>query len=112
MSFVRPTTAETLRAAGACDGQIAVVRATWGDGPIPLTAATISRAAKLGLDLDWWATRWLPAPLSTEYERQVVRLWAEYERPSHCQRPPRSLQYRRQAALLLIRLLGLAAEES
>ena len=90
-------TIEWLREHGACANQLAVARREWGD-TIPITAATLERARELQLDVDWWARRWLLAPLRAEYDRQEASLWAEYER----QAAPLRAEYNRQAEELLL----------
>jgi|SRR3990167_8442435 len=99
-------TIEWLREHGACANQLAVARREWGD-TIPITAATLERARELQLDVDWWARRWLPAPLRAEYDRQEASLWAEYDRrvapiwaEYERQRAPLRAEYERQRAPL------------
>ena len=45
---------------GACKGQLAVFRKTWPKGAI-VSLATLRRAGKLGLDLSWFADKFLSA---------------------------------------------------
>lgn len=101
-------TIEWLCEHGACANQLAVARREWGD-TIPITAATLERARELQLDVDWWARRWLPAPLRAEYDRQEASLWAEYERQAALlraeyerQAAPLRAEYNRQAEELLL----------
>ena len=82
----KPVTAADLTSRGATCEQVGVFAAEWPDGAA-WTAANIRRAAELGLDLDWFANAFLPAPLWAEYK------WQEYER---------------QRATLLVRLLDLS----
>jgi len=84
-------------------------RAANGGDTIPITAATLKRARELQLDVDWWARRWLPAPLRAEYDRQEASLWAEYERQAALlraeyerQAAPLRAEYNRQAEELLL----------
>ena len=83
-------TAEALLQRVACETQVAVFRREWPDG-CEVTEATLLRAAQLGLDLNWFARRFLPGSLWEEYERQLA--------------PLRGAEYLRQRVLLIWRLL-------
>ena len=72
-------TAETLEAKGACSDQVATFRRHWPDGARPLLR-TIRKAARLGLDLDWFAEEFLSAPARQEYEKARTQAWREYEK--------------------------------
>ena len=72
-------TAEMLEASGACSDQVAVFRKHWPNGARPLLR-TIKKAARLGLDLDWFARRFLTAPAWAAYlEATAPALAAYYE---------------------------------
>ena len=72
-------TAAMLREHHACEEQVVIFAAEWPAG-CEITEATLFRALELGLDIDWFACEFLPAPLLAEYRRQEVPLLAEYKR--------------------------------
>src|SRR5512138_1117201 len=59
-------TARDLRLISACDSQVAQFAAEWPDG-VDLTLAALKRAAKLRLDLGWFAGAALDAPARKVY---------------------------------------------
>ena len=71
-------TAEMLRQRGACAAQVAVFRAAWPRGICPSLAAC-EKAARLGLNLDWFADHCLPAPARQAYEAAMATAWQAYE---------------------------------
>ena len=75
MSIPHAITHDWLAEHGACEDQRAVFAAEWPDGVV-LSEAALLRAADLELDLEWFAEKYFPAPLRTEYERQVAPLRA------------------------------------
>ena len=72
-------TRESLAALGACADQLQTFAAEWPDG-VEVSEAALLRAAAMGLDLHWWASRAIPAPLRAEFERLRAPLRAEYDR--------------------------------
>jgi len=70
-------TAEMLRAKGACADQVEKFRKTWPNGAT-VTKANALKAAKLGLDNEWVADNFLPAPLDDEYWAKLKLLHDEY----------------------------------
>ena len=115
-------TRESLAALKACPDQLEIFAAEWPDG-VEVSEAALLRAVELGLDLQWWASLALPAPLRDECERQVAPLLAEYVRQvapllaeydrqraplrdePHRQVAPLLAEFDRQVALLLWRVL-------
>lgn len=66
-------TATMLRRLGACSDQVATVEREWPNGA-PVTVATVRKAYRLGLDVDWLANKVLPALALAEYQR-VTAAW-------------------------------------
>ena len=71
-------TADMLRSKDACPDQVAVFLAEWPDGT-DVTEASIMRARSLGLDVDWFTCRFLPAPAFAEYLQATNPAFAEYQ---------------------------------
>ena len=70
-------TAAMLEEAKACQLQIDLFRATFGES----VAVTVARARKVSDQFDWGcATRFLDAVGVSEYERAQATAWAECER--------------------------------
>ena len=99
-------TAKALREKGACPEQVELFVSEWPEGG-EVTEAGLLRAAKIGLDMGWFARHFLPSPLWAEYERQDAPLWAEYDRQDASllaeylrQRAPILAEYKRQNAAL------------
>ena len=92
-------TADQLRAAHACDDQVALFKRLFPQGYSAETLAQfeadcVAHASRLDL-------RWAGANLiGREYKRQRDALWAEYDR----QRAPLRAEYERQRAALFARL--------
>ena len=89
----------------ACRPQIDLFEKTFG-GKVRVTRRALLRAARVGLDLDWFVREFL-ASLLEEYERQRAPLWEEYKR----QEAPLWEEYKRQRAPLLADLMGLQRRE-
>ncbi|GMV07384.1 MAG: hypothetical protein AMXMBFR53_36590 [Gemmatimonadota bacterium] len=70
-------TAKYLTKLGACEEQVAIVAKEWPIGA-PITVPTIRKALRLGLDVDWLASRVLSLDAWAEYER----VKAEYLAPA------------------------------
>jgi hypothetical protein len=83
---------------------VSIVKRKFGTHEFAVTAARLRKAARLGLSLDWWAERFLPAPLWAEYDAKVAPLWAE------CDAKVAALwaECDAKVAEILIDLLGLA----
>mgnify|MGYP001592827337 CR=1 FL=1 len=101
-------TAKALREKGACLKQVSLFVSEWPEGG-EVTEAGLLRAAKIGLDMGWFARHFLPSPLWAEYERQDAPLWAEYDRQDASllaeylrQRAPILAEYKRQNAALIL----------
>ena len=71
-------TAKMLRDAGACNDQVVLFEREWPNGA-RVTLTNCRRAIELGLNLDWAACRFLPAPGRAVYEQAVAPAWAAYE---------------------------------
>ena len=100
-------TPDILREKRACSEQVKLFASEWPEGG-EVTEAGLLRAAEVGLDLDWFATNFLPSPLLSKYESQNAPLLAEYERQNalllakyYRQSAPLWAEYNRQNALLL-----------
>ncbi|MFH2073275.1 MAG: hypothetical protein ABIJ75_10540, partial [Actinomycetota bacterium] len=85
-------TIKDLTDSEACRPQIDLFEKTFG-GKVRVTRRALLRAARVGLDLEWFVREFL-APLWAEYERQRASLLAEYKR----QRAPLWAEYERQSA--------------
>jgi hypothetical protein len=72
-------TAEMLRAEGACPDQVAVFEKHWPNGADPRRLPTLKKAARLGLDLDWFAGRFLSEEAWAAYREARATAWAAYE---------------------------------
>jgi superfamily I DNA/RNA helicase len=68
-----------LRAAGACEGQRKTFAKLYPKG-CTVTTRSVTRCAKAGLYVDWFADAFLSDNARDEYKRQCAPLWAEYER--------------------------------
>jgi hypothetical protein len=66
-----------LRAHGACADQLALFRATFGDGPVAVTEANMSRAVEVGLWIEWLA-HFIPAPALAAFEAADEQAGAAY----------------------------------
>jgi len=66
-----------LEARGACADQVEVFRQHWPNGAKP-TIPTLRKAARLGLDLDWFASRFLGVPARAAYEEADAQALAAY----------------------------------
>ena len=71
--------ADWLRAKGACKDQYGLFLKTFPGGA-DVTEASLRHAAFAGLDIDWFARKYLPASALAEYERVKAPALAEYER--------------------------------
>ena len=84
-------TTKLLESLDACEDQVALFRATFGDdGDVP-TVANIERAVAAGLDIEWLVSTMFTAPARAEcgrvtaaaraeYDRVTAAAWAEYGR--------------------------------
>lgn len=88
-------TVKDLEARKACTEEVVLFRETFPRGA-KVTEANLLKAVDAGLDLEWWAAKFLPAPLRAKYRRQKAPLLAEYQR----QEAPLRAKYQRQVALL------------
>ena len=70
-------TAEMLETKGACADQVAIFRKHWPEGARPLLR-TIKKAARLGLDLDWFACGFLARSALAAYEEATASVLAAY----------------------------------
>ena len=78
MSSIPETiTAEWLTVHDACEKQQALFEKTWPDGA-HVTKKALVRAAKVGLNLEWFAERVLPRSLVADYQAKCVVLNADY----------------------------------
>jgi len=66
-----------LEARGACADQVEVFRQHWPNGAKP-TIPTLRKAARLGLGLDWFASRFLGVPAWAAYREAEAPAWAAY----------------------------------
>jgi len=72
-------TAEMLEAKGACQEQVEVFRKHWPDGA-RLTKSALIKAARLKLDLGWFADEFLGAAALAEYNKVRAAALAEVVR--------------------------------
>jgi hypothetical protein len=71
-------TARWLRSRGACSDQVKVFKKQWPKGAL-LRKATLLKAARLKLDLDWFANEYLSAPARKAYDEATAPAWKAYE---------------------------------
>ena len=71
-------TADMLLARGACLDQVEVFRKHWPNGARP-TTQTLRKAARLALDLNWFAEEFLSYPAWAAYEEATAPALAAYE---------------------------------
>ena len=71
-------TAEWLEAADACEEQVELFRATFGERA-ELTRSDALRAARAGLDLEWLTGRILPAPARRAYKEAMATALRAYK---------------------------------
>ena len=64
-------TAHQLRAMGACEDQIEIVEREWPRG-VPITAPSIRKAARLGLDVWWFACQVLDGTALATYRAETA----------------------------------------
>ncbi len=76
---MKRVTAEMLRTMGACSDHVAIVKREWPRG-VPLTAASIRKAYRLGLDVEWFAEELLSDDALAEYQKVRAPALAEYEK--------------------------------
>ena len=69
-----------LQATGACQSQVDLFRATFGD-EVKLNKRNLAKALRTQLDVSWCA-RFLTAPARAECDRVMAAARAEYERGS------------------------------
>jgi len=67
-----------LEARGACADQVEMFRQHWPNGAKP-TIPALRKAARLELDLDWFASRFLGVPARAAYEEATAQAWTAYE---------------------------------
>ena len=67
-----------LQATGACQSQVDLFRATFGD-EVKLNKRNLAKALRTQLDVSWCA-RFLTAPARAEYARVIAPARAEYDR--------------------------------
>jgi len=72
-------TAPMLEAHNACPEQVATVRKHWPDGA-KLTKASLLKAARLKLDLIWFAEEFLSPTAWAEYNKVRASALAEYDK--------------------------------
>lgn len=78
MSRLTHITTDLLREHGACEDQVALFEATFGQRA-KIGPRNWARAVKAGLDVDWLACL-LPPAARAEYDRVKDAAWAEYDR--------------------------------
>ena len=69
-------TAEWLTVHNACKEQQALFEKTWPEG-VRVTKKALVQAAKVGLNLEWFAERVLPRSLYVDYQAKRDALYAE-----------------------------------
>ena len=74
---MKKITYRMLQARGACEDQVDLFRKTFPNGVVPSLAAC-RKAARAGLDLTWFANKFLSAPALAAYEKAVAPEWSEY----------------------------------
>ena len=72
-------TAERLREMGACEDVVKCVEREWPRG-VPVTVQSIAKASRLGLDVEWFASRTLTDSVRAEYKKVTAPAWAEYRK--------------------------------
>lgn len=95
-------TTQLLQSNGACKNQIAIFQAIWPNGA-EMTAANLSKAVTLGLNVDWLAEKILMTSALVEYKRIRGPEWAEYERKTM----PKWVDYNHARVLAWATVLGL-----
>ena len=76
-SIPKTITAEWLTVHDACEEQQALFEKTWPDGA-HVTKKALVRAAKVGLNLEWFAECVLPCSLYADYRAQHDAMNADY----------------------------------
>ena len=77
-SIPKTITAEWLTVHDACEEQQALFEKTWPDGA-HVTKTSLVQAAKVGLNLQWFAERVLPRSLYADYRAKRAPLDADYQ---------------------------------
>ena len=77
MPKIRP---QWLRRRGACKEQVVLYRKTFGSAPVEVTLARLRKAARVGLDLDWFAEEILKSQVFSEYHEATTPEWRNYGR--------------------------------
>lgn len=62
----------------ACSGELTVFEKEWPNGGT-VTKRSLTRAAELGLDLEWFVNKTMPDLFDDKYMASVVLLYSEYE---------------------------------
>ena len=77
-SIPKTITAEWLTVHNACEEQQALFEKTWPGGA-HVTKKALVQAAKVGLNLEWFAGRVLPRSLYADYRAKRAPLYADYQ---------------------------------
>ena len=77
-SIPKTITAEWLTLHNACEEQQVLFEKTWPDGA-HVTKKALVRAAKVGLNLEWFAEHVLPRSLDADYQAKRAPLDADYK---------------------------------
>ena len=67
-----------LRRRGACKVHVALYRKAFGDSPVEVTLARLRKAARVGLNLDWFAKEILKSQVFSEYCEAMTPEWRNY----------------------------------
>ena len=102
-SIPETITAEWLTVHNACEEQQALFEKTWPDGA-HVTKKGLVRAAKVGLNLEWFAERVLPRSLYADYQAKCAPMVADYL----AKRAPLYADYRAKCDALLIEIIWAA----
>ena len=92
-----------LREHDACPEQVRAFAKVFGRGEVHVTAARIRKAARLGLNLGWYARRALDAPAKKAYDEAGATAWKAYDEAC----APAWKAYNEARAPALISALGL-----
>ena len=103
-------TSAMLRSKNACASQVALFEREWPNG-MPLDESVVPKIVEMGLDVDWFACKFLTDSAWAEYERVrdsalaeykrvTAPAWAEYKRVE----VPAWAEYRRLTVLTALRL--------
>ena len=72
-------TVKQLKDKKACLEQVAIFQKEWPKGA-EITLEALQRAVELGLDIEWFALTFLPAPAREAYEKAIASALEAYKK--------------------------------